>query len=74
MSTKPNVPPPSVPIVGPNGLITKDWYRFFSELSLTGAVDTSATGGSATALPAQPVGYHTQIISGSPKRIAHYDP
>lgn len=35
---------------------------------------TSATGGAATALPAQPVGYVTVDIAGTPRKIAYYDP
>lgn len=34
---------------------------------------TSATGGSATALPAQPVGYVQISIGGSPFKIPYYD-
>lgn len=34
---------------------------------------TSATGGSATALPAQPVGYVEIEVSGVVKKIAYYD-
>ena len=37
-----------------------------------GALTTTATGGSATALPAQPVGYLTVTINGSARRIAYY--
>ena len=32
MATKPRIPGPSVPVVGPNGLVDKEWYRFFSGL------------------------------------------
>lgn len=35
---------------------------------------TSATGGSATALPAQPVGYVEVQVGGVTKKIAYYDP
>lgn len=39
-----------------------------------GSTSTSATGGSATALPAQPVGYVEVVIGGNTKKIPYYDP
>ncbi len=39
----------------------------------TGSTSTSATGGSASALPAQPAGYVNVIINGQTKRIPFYD-
>ncbi len=42
-------------------------------VSLSGAtVAASATAGSATALPAQPVGYLTQVINGQTVKIPYY--
>lgn len=38
------------------------------------ATSTSATGGSATALPAQPVGYVEIKVGGVTKKIPYYDP
>lgn len=40
--------------------------------ALAGTNTTSATGGSATALPSQPVGYVTLVINGTARRLAYY--
>lgn len=37
------------------------------------ATSTSATGGTATALPSQPVGYVEIQVGGATKKIAYYD-
>jgi hypothetical protein len=45
------------------------------QLALTvgaGSLTTSATGGSATALPAQPVGYLTVVLNGTARKLPYY--
>lgn len=73
MSTRPKIPPPSVPIVDASGACNIEWRRFFSQLPQVGEVATTATGGAAT-LPANPVGFHTQWINGEEKKVPHYNP
>lgn len=74
MATRPKVPNQSVPFLLSDGRVTPEWYRFLSQLPTVGEAATSATGGSATALPAQPVGYETFVLNGEQKKRAYYDP
>lgn len=74
MATRLKIPAATVPMVDPKtGLPNPDWYKFLERLPIAGEVATSATAGAADALPATPSGYHTQIINGAPKKVAHYD-
>ncbi len=55
------------------------WYRFFTTLAqkanlIDGSFSTSATAGSATALPATPAGYMTILDdSGATKKVPYYN-
>lgn len=61
---------------GTNELVEKTPSEVLTDIGAQpalGPTHTSATGGSATALPAQPVGYVEIDIGGTTKRIPYYD-
>lgn len=64
----------SVPLLSANN--TWSGAQVFGTVTLGNVLattSTSATGGSATALPAQPVGYKTEVINGVSRKIPYYD-
>lgn len=59
---------------------TRGWYRFFDMVQtkvriLDGTLTTSATAGTAAALPALPAGYMTIIdTTGVERKVPYYNP
>ena len=75
MATKPKIPNASVPVVGPDGLMTPEWYRALSQLAQSGEFSlTVGAAGAADALPATPSGYITVYVNGGAQQVPFYDP
>lgn len=73
MATKPVIPKYAIPIAEQGGLPSKDWFNALSQQGHSGTPETSAAAGAAT-LPANPVGFITVYVNGSPKLLPYYDP
>lgn len=73
----------STPVLeGPAQVTTRfsrDWYNVFAAMVrklriLDGASTTSATAGTASALPGLPAGYMTiNDLTGTPRKVPYYD-
>jgi hypothetical protein len=74
MATKPAIPKFDSPVLDSSGRMTLEWYRFFSQLSHSGTLATSASAAGAVALPANCKGFKTEWLNGSPVLVAVYDP
>lgn len=68
------------PIVeGKQDIFSRNWFRFFEQVArkigiLNGTETTSATAGSAAALPATPAGYFTIIDQqGVARKVPYYN-
>lgn len=78
MATKPRLPNASVPVIGPDGRMTPEWYRAFSQFAQAGEFSlTVGAAGAADAPPATPTGYVTVYVSvggeSVPKLMPFYD-
>lgn len=72
MATKPKIPNAGVPLVGPDGRMTQEWYRYFAAQHHVGNFATTATGGAGT-LPANPVGFITIFVDGTERKQPFYN-
>lgn len=67
------------PIADQSGIVTRNWYNFFSVLQkvakiVNGDSSTSATAGAASPLPATPAGYMTiNDLDGVPRKVPYYN-
>ena len=75
MATRPKVPKFDAPVFDDRGHFTREWYQFFSSLPHSGDYQTTVgAAGGASALPATPKGYRTEVINGTQYVIPFYNP
>lgn len=75
MATKPRLPNISVPVIGPDGRMTPEWYRALSQFTQSGAFSlTVGAAGAAAALPATPTGYITVYVSVGGESVPKLQP
>lgn len=75
MATRPKLPNASVPVVGPDGRMTPEWYRALSQFTQVGEFATTVgAAGAADALPAAPTGYYTVYVNGDARVVPFYLP